>query len=139
MKKTKSPIIGLLAMAGLVATAMAETKVGIVEFEEKDAPGLSQRVRGTLAETFRGENLGVVTPDGATIEDNGGAAKLARDLGVDWIVTGRVVGGKGITFIVAKAISKSGEVKGDALQIRDPSQMQGELKKLAKRLVEIME
>lgn len=142
-----------LAGAGLLWSAaagavMAQDKVGILKFEEKNAPGLGDRVRDTLAKSFSEAGFAVVDEGvidnaaksipGAPQLGPDGARKLGQQTGAKWVVTGRVVGGP-VTFVVAKVLSASSdEVTGDARQVRDPSEMEAALKELGQKLVSKM-
>lgn len=140
-------IAGLLGMT-LAGLAQAGDKVGILQFEEKNAPGLGNRVRDTLAKSFRAAGFDVIdaaTVDGAARGIPGapqlgpdGAKKLGQQTGAKWVITGRVVGGP-VTFVVAKVLSTSSDrVTGDARQVRDPSDMESALQTLGEKLVSSM-
>lgn len=139
-----------LAMAAvcfgaLSGVAMADGKVGILDFAEKNAPGLGARVQEALARSLRAAGFTVVDVSEAakgvsSSSELGpdGAKKLGQQTGVKWVVTGRVVGGP-VTFVVAKVLSAtSDEVTGDARQVRDPSDMEAALKDLGEKLANKM-
>jgi len=134
------------ALAALfIGIAPAQDKVGILLFEQKNAPGLAERVRDTLTQSFQQAGYQVINeaeidaaaraiPGGAKL-DPGGAQKIGQKTGADWIVTGRVIGGP-VTFVVAKVINtRNADVTGDARQVRDPSEMEQALRELGSKLV----
>lgn len=141
-------ILASLVMIAGVCLAGAGEKVGILEFEERNAPGLGSRVRDTLSESFRAAGFTVVSNNeidsaargipGAPQLGPDGAKRLGQQTGVKWVVTGRVVGGP-VTFVVAKVLSTtSDEVTGDARQVRDPSEMAEALRDLGAKLIQNM-
>jgi hypothetical protein len=132
-------------LGALAGNTLAQEKVGVLPFEEKNAPGLGYRVREALVKSFRAAGMSVVDVDNAAKGIPGapqlgpdGARKLGQQTGVKWVVTGRVVGGPA-TFVVAKVLSTtSDEVTGDARQVRDPAEMEAALKDLAEKLINKM-
>lgn len=145
MRIPKCLVVAGLVLGAIGSLAMAQDKVGILSFEEKNAPGLGNRVRETLAKSFRAAGFSIVDIDSAARGIPGapqlgpdGAKKLGQQTGVKWVVTGRVVGGP-VTFVVAKVLSTGSDaVTGDARQVKDPSELDAALQNLGEKLISSM-
>jgi hypothetical protein len=145
MRIPKCLVVAGVVLGALGGLALAQDKVGVLRFEEKNAPGLGSRVRDSLAKAFQSAGFSVVDIDSAARGIPGapqlgpdGAKKLGQQTGVKWVVTGRVVGGP-VTFVVAKVLSTSSDaVTGDARQVKDPSEMDAALQNLGQKLASSM-
>ncbi len=149
MKKAFWTAAFLLLSLTIAGSAWAGPQIGVVPFEEKNAPGVSAKVLSVLTESFAESGFEVTNaeemeravkslPGGMRI-DAAAAQRLGNKTGCDWVVSGRVFGTAGKTFIVAKVLStKTDEVTGEAQQVDRASELDAKLEELAARLVELI-
>lgn len=138
-----SLMVAGLIWSAFVGGAIAQDKVGILAFRElEDAQGLGNRVRESLAKSFRAAGFTVVDVDNAAKSIPGapevasdGAKKLGQQTGVKWVVTGRVIGGRA-TLLVGKVLSTSSDaVLAEARPVKNPGDMDAALESLGEKLI----